>query len=360
MNNTTFKKYFLPSLLLISIVLVQIFAAFPAFVEKYYSNFLFQYISKGLRLIFGKLPFSFGDVLYISIILYLIYYFVISILRKKKWTIKQSLLNILSVLGVFYFLFNFLWALNYHRQPITERLNFSTEYTSDELLAFTKILIEKTNQLQEEITSDKDEIVVIPYSTSEIYKLNLAGYKNLEKENSEFAYSTISVKNSIFSIPLSYMGFAGYLNPFTNEAQVNSEMPKYSIASTASHEMAHQIGIASESEANFVGFLATIHNPDLHIKYSGYTMALRYCLGALKFQNEQEFQKIFKTINPGILKNFQESEDFWNYYSGKTDKFFSVFYDNFLKANKQEDGLEGYSKFVDLLIGYYKINELPQ
>ena len=359
MNHTTFKKYFLPSLLLISIVAVQILSSFPEFIERYYSNFLFQFISKGLRLTFGRLPFSFGDVLYISIILYLIYHLGISIIRKKEWTLKRSLLNILSVLGVFYFLFNFLWALNYHRQPITERLNFSTDYTSEELLAFTTILIQKTNQLQVKITSDKDKIVVIPYSTSEMYKLNLAGYKNLEKENSEFAYSTISVKNSIFSVPLSYMGFAGYLNPFTNEAQVNSEMPKYSIPATASHEMAHQIGIASESEANFVGYLSTVQNPDLFIKYSGYTMALRYCLGALKFQDEQEFQKTFKTINPGILKNFQESEDFWKYYSGKTDKFFSIFYDNFLKANKQEDGLEGYSKFVDLLVGYYKTTDLP-
>ncbi len=359
MTNTTFKKYFLPSLLLISIVLVQILSAFPAFIEKYYSNFLFQNISKVLRFGFGFLPFSFGDVFYISVILYLIYYLVISIIRKKKWTIKQSILNVLSVLGVFYFLFNFLWALNYHRQPITERLHFSTEYTSDELLQFTKILIQKTNQLQEEITSNKNEIVVVHFTTSDMYQLNLAGYKNLEKENSEFAYSTISVKNSIFSIPLSYMGFAGYLNPFTNEAQVNSEMPKYSIAATASHEMAHQIGIASESEANFVGFLSTIHNPDLFIKYSGYTMALRYCLSALRMQNEQEFQNTLKTINPGILKNFQESDDFWKYYSGKTDKFFSIFYDNFLKANKQQDGLEGYSKFVDLLVGYYKTTDLP-
>lgn len=359
MNNTTFKKYFLPALLLISIVAVQIFAAFPALVEKYYSNFLFQYISKGLRLIFGRLPFSFGDVLYISLIFYLIYYLVISIIRKKKWTLKRSLLNILSVLGVFYFLFNFLWALNYHRQPITERLNFTTEYTSAELLEFTKELILKTNHLQQEITSNKDSIVKMPYTTLEIYKLNLAGYKNLEKENSEFAYSIISVKNSIFSIPLSYMGFAGYLNPFTNEAQVNSEMPKYSVLATASHEMAHQIGIASESEANFVGFLSTVHNPDLYIKYSGYTMALRYCLSALRMQDQQEFEAILKTINPGILKNFQQSEDFWRYYSGKADKFFSIFYDNFLKANKQEDGLEGYSKFVDLLVGYYKTTDLP-
>ncbi|HEU4496459.1 MAG TPA: DUF3810 family protein, partial [Flavobacterium sp.] len=34
--------------------------------------------------------------------------------------------------------------------------------------------------------------------------------------------------------------------------------------------------------------------------------------------------------------------------------FFHYFYDTFLKANQQKDGLEGYSKFVGLLMGYYK------
>ncbi len=52
------------------------------------------------------------------------------------------------------------------------------------------------------------------------------------------------------------MGFAGYLNPITNEAQVNALIPKNNYPATICHEIAHQVGIASESEANFVGYLA--------------------------------------------------------------------------------------------------------
>jgi hypothetical protein len=41
------------------------------------------------------------------------------------------------------------------------------------------------------------------------------------------------------------------------------------LSATTCHEMAHQIGFASESECNFIGFLASVKNDDLYFKYSG-------------------------------------------------------------------------------------------
>jgi hypothetical protein len=150
------------------------------------------------------------------------------------------------------------------------------------------------------------------------------------------------------------MGFGGYLNPFTNEAQVNDKMPMYNFPTTVCHEMAHQLGYASESEANFIGFLASIKNENLYFQYSGYSYALRYCLGNWRIRDEKVFEDLLKTIHPGILKNYQESEDFWKQYETFIEKGFQDFYDNFLKFNQQKDGLGGYSKFVDLMVNYYK------
>ena len=56
------------------------------------------------------------------------------------------------------------------------------------------------------------------------------------------------------------MGFSGYINPFTLEAQINMKIPKLNYITTASHEMAHQLGISNESEANFVAFISSINN----------------------------------------------------------------------------------------------------
>jgi hypothetical protein len=67
-----------------------------------------------------------------------------------------------------------------------------------------------------------------------------------------------------------YVGFTGYYNPFTGEAQVNTTVPKFLQPFTASHEVAHQLGYAKEMEANFVGYLAASHSTDTLFRYSVY------------------------------------------------------------------------------------------
>ena len=154
---------------------------------------------------------------------------------------------------MFYFLFHFLWAMNYYRQPLFEKMNIKREYSDADLLAFTKKLIAKTNAIQSQITKNDNLKVVFPYSQEQVFQMNLNGYKNFQRI-SFFTYTNLSIKKSLFSLPLTYMGFGGYLNPFTNEAQVNYLGPMYSFPMTTNHEMAHQMGYASESECNFIGF----------------------------------------------------------------------------------------------------------
>ena len=154
------------------------------------------------------------------------------------------------------------------------------------------------------------------------------------------------------------MGFAGYLNPFTGEAQVNAMLPMYNFPTTTAHEMAHQIGYASESEANFIGFLASIKNKDPYIQYSGYSFALKYCLRNWSIIDKEQLEKLKREIHPGILKNYEEAEQFWDQYESFVETGFKIFYDHFLKWNDQKDGLESYSRFVDLMVNYYKQESL--
>ena len=264
----------------------------------------------------------------------------------------------MSFVSVFYFLFHLLWGFNYYRQPLFEKMEIQRDYTDADLLIFTKKLIAKTNAIQNQITQNDSLKIVFPYSQEQVFEMNLNGYKNLSKNYSYFSYENLSAKKSIISLPLTYMGFGGYLNPFTNEAQVNYLMPMYNSPTTSCHEMAHQMGYASESECNFIGFMASVKNDDLYFQYSGYSFALRYCLGNWQARDEKIFQQLLKTVHPGILKNYQESEDFWKQYETPIETGFHTFYDNFLKLNQQKDGMEGYSKFVNLMVNYYKEKEL--
>jgi Protein of unknown function (DUF3810) len=347
------RNYILPFFLFFQILFLKVVAYFPNWVEQFYSNSWYEYSSNFSRILLGKVPFSVGDCLYIGLIFLILKWFW-NVRKSWKYNWKTNILKITSCLSVFYFCFHLLWAFNYYRQPLFEKMKIERAYTDADLLHFTQKLIEKTNQIQLEITQKKQSRVVIPYNQNQIFEMNLNGYANLAIKYPFLLYKNQSVKKSIFSLPLTYMGFGGYLNPFTNEAQVNNLGPKYSFAMTANHEMAHQLGYASESECNFIGFLACTKNDDLYIKYSGYSLALRYCMGNWQNRNLKMAKALQKTIHPGILKNYQESQDFWKQYETPIEKGFKIFYDNFLKINQQKDGLESYSKFVDLMVNFYK------
>ena len=354
---TVQRKYILPLFLIFQILFLKIIVFFPESVERFYSNGLYVFIAKILRVALGKIPFSVGDIIYGIAIIYILY----SVWKtRKSWKLewKNNILKTLSVLSVVYFLFHFLWAMNYYRQPLFEKMKIERDYTNADLLDFTEKLIAKTNEIQIQITKNDSLKVVFPYSNDQVFKLNLNGYKNLSNQYSFFEYEHLSVKKSLFSLPLTYMGFGGYLNPFTNEAQVNSLGPKYGFPMTTNHEMAHQMGFASESECNFIGFLASVKNENLYIQYSGYSFALRYCLNNWFARDEKVYDQLLKTVHPGILKNYQENKDFWKQYDTFIDEGFRVFYDNFLKMNQQKDGMDSYSKFVNLMVNYYKDKNL--
>lgn len=342
-------KYKLVTFLFLQIITIRIIAFFPEFVEKYYSNGFYFFSSEYSRKMFGNVPFAVGDVMYgVVIVLFLVLIFK----AKRPFTWKQIIINMLSGVSVFYFLFHLFWGMNYYRVPLTEKMDLTYDYTYQDLIDFTEKLIIEANVLHVQMTGNDSLRVDNPYSNYEIFEKSLNGFNNLAQDYPEFAYTTLCVKNSLISIPLSYMGFGGYMNPFSGEAQVNALLPKYTFPTTALHEMAHQIGYASESEANFIGYLASVYNEDIYFNYSGTIFALRYCLRNIERMTPDKLEVYLAKVNYGIRLNFQQSQEFWDSYQTPIESFFEVFYDNFLKVNAQEEGLETYSKFVGLLISY--------
>ncbi len=310
-----------------------------------------------MRFFFGKIPISVGDICYLILIFFLIKW----IWNKRRtWKLewKNNLLQMTGVFSIFYFCFHFFWGINYYRIPLFEKMAISRAYTDADLLNFTRRLITKTNAIHFQITKNDTIKVIFPYTKEEVFKTNLDGYHSLAIDYPFFEYQNPSLKKSIVSLPLSYMGFGGYLNPFTNEAQVNYLIPMYNFPTTTCHEMAHQLGYASESEANFIGFLASIKNKNNYYKYSGYSFALRYCLHYWSIRDENILNQLIKTIHPGIIANYNESEKFWNQYDTFIDKGFRLFYDRFLKINQQSEGIESYSRFVDLMVNFYRDKKL--
>lgn len=345
--------YLLTALLPFQILWVQWLAKHTEWIESYYSNGVYPYISAFLRLLLGWLPFSFGDVLLLIFVLMGLR-FVYKSLKHLRTSWKFRLLQLTSFVSVMYGCFYLFWGYNYFRLPLAENLGLSQgQYTSEELLDISDILITKANQAQWAVTNDSTAVVVLPQTQKDLYNLAVEAYKDLAHTYPQLAYKFPSVKSSAMSLLQSYNGTSGYLNPLTGEAQVNDRIPLTGYPTTTCHEIAHQIGFAAENEANFVGFLAASHSKNQYFQYSAYRMALRYVIFELYKRDPDKYKTQVKKINPGILKDYNQSAEFWRQFKNPLEPVIKKGYNAYLKVNKQAKGIDSYNYVVDLLISYY-------
>ena len=348
------KHLFFAISLPIQIVLVQFLSNKTYWIEQYYSNGLYPYISKTLRVLLGWIPFSFGDFLGLILIILLLKG-VYQLVKNRFKNIINQLLKFTSALAIIYFCFYTFWGLNYFREPLAKNLNLQQAvYTTEQLTETTKKIVVELNKIHLQITNNDSIKIEVPYTQKEIYQLATNGYQNLSKKYPQLTYQNSSIKNSLVSLFQSYNGTSGYLNPITGEAQINDMIPKTGYPATTCHEMAHQIGWAAENDANFVGFLASIANDDLYFKYSGYRMAYNYCIGQVYKRDKVIAKAIAKSVNSGIYKDYRSSYQHWKQFENPIEPYFKKGYNSYLKANNQSKGIKSYSYVVDLLIAYYK------
>ena len=219
-------RLILALLLPLQLVLLQVLKNFPNFIETYYSQGLYPIISTIPRYLFGWLPFSIGDVFYLLIGILAIRWLYKN-LRRLSYEPARFFVDIFATLSIVYFVFNLLWGFNYYRVPLHQTLNIKTDYTTEQLISTTERLIAKSNEVHRELGFADSVKVEIPYTQKEIFNKSINGYKNLEEEYPHLTYTPKSIKKSGWSLGLTYMGYSGYYNPFSGEAQVNNLIKTY-------------------------------------------------------------------------------------------------------------------------------------
>ncbi len=346
------KQYQHPLFWVFTIFSFKIFSNTPHFIERIYARHIYQIIAVVNRWFASFFPFSIGDLLYFWGFAYLFYQILQLGIQIKHP--KQQLLKISTFLLKTIWIFYLSWGLNYFREPLAKSLQLSTEkYTATQLINVTDSIISRTNRLQYQLTGNDTLAVEIPYSIDNIFQKTPDGYRQIANYI-HVKYSVPCLKTSLFSKQISYMSVSGYLNPFTGEAQINKFYPKVFLPDIASHEVAHQLGFAPENEANFLGYLAAIHHPDLYFNYSGNIDALYYFLVELRRYDPKIYRAYLKKLHKGVLKNFKEAQIFHQKYRFPID--FSSTYDSYLKLNNQKSGIRSYNEMVQLVIAYESAN----
>jgi hypothetical protein len=355
------KKYFkqkrnlwIATLLLV--ILIRIFSRNPIWVERYYSSNLYIFLSKVLRILFGWIPFSLGDILY-ALAFCWIFWKIIKNIRsgfKKQLTKKQlfhKFLNFVLLLAVVYIIFYLFWGLNYDRKGIAFQLQIQPEnYDTTDLFLIENILLQKVNSSKIAVVKNRE-----PYpSTKELIRRAKKSYDEADTKFPFLKYIGISVKSSLYGTLGDYLGFTGYYNPFTGEAQINTTVPQMLRPYIATHEMAHQLGYAKENEANFVGYLAAVNSKDTLFHYSCYLDLFLYTNREIYYFDSLSANKFMEKLHPLVKADLEELRQFNLAHQSVFEPLISWMYGKYLKLNNQPKGLHSYNAVVGMLIAYYK------
>ena len=353
-------------LLLLGICLLAPF--YPQETAVYFTKGLFKYWTLALRFLMGWIPFAMGELIYIALIILLIINSIRWFNSIKKFNhLRQKIGYLLfkfSWLGLRLFVvFQLIWGLNY-LQPdpsfayqISPQTPKNAEIALEEINALAYELIQELNQTKEELNligpqkMDFNQLVF----RVELAYIREAYFKKQPR------FKNRSIKKAVFPTWGDYIGYLAFYQPLTGEAIIRADLPLWTQPYTIAHEMAHQMGYASETEANFIAYVAAVESGDPILRYSMLLQMFTYAqdaqlllLAGTKGYDSWKAQiaKNKALLSPAVLKDRLAIRAFFSSRAGKQIEASTQLYDQFLKWNQQAAGLASYADVLKWVRAY--------
>ena len=349
-------RFWLVMLLPLSVILRFLFGSFRQLADFYCDN-IYRYVSVAFNFLSGLVPFSVAEIILLCVIpLFLIYviWVTVKIVKRKgkrPKTFLNAVLNVVCLVSVVFFLFNTNCGFNYMRSDFESLSGLETAPVSVDRLYDTCVyLAENAAVCGKNVKRDGNNVMKLSGNT----RAAAAEAVNSLHSKYDFIYDGYGMpKNVMLSRGMSFLEITGVYFPFTFEANVNNDVPDYSVPSTMCHELSHVRGFMREEEANFVSFLACIMSENDDFKYSGYMMALTYAGNALYSADKEKYSELVRNFYTEEMNaDIRASAEYWEQFETPAAEAATKINDRYLKSNSQNDGVKSYGKMTDLVIAY--------
>lgn len=347
----------------------------PTLTEYAFSRGIYKWISRAVSFVSGIFPFSLMELEVIVIPvsgIILLFRFFVKVLGKffhksgdTGYTFALGILNLVCTLGIVFFLYLVMGGLNYYRVSFTEYSGLEIKESSvEELYNLCVDLANQASDIRSELhdmesMEDENGVLQLKNGDWKTFSGNMQdAFLKLSEEYPVLSGYYPSLKPVFFSKFMSRMEITGIFWPFTMEANVNIDASDYSLPATMGHELAHLRGFMREDEANFIGYLVCKASDKPEYQYSGIMLALTYAANQLYRQDASLYQSLLKHYNTQMLADLRNEYYYWKQFEDTVISTVSnTVNDNYLKANKQSDGVKSYGKMVDLLLAEYRKNQ---
>ena len=352
-------RHVLLALGILSILSFFSFRNIPAFAEAFCVGIMYPAL-RSLGEMCNIVSFSVSEVLIFlffgGILAYTIYNICVIIRKNKKIEIfYKMILTYLMCFSLVYAGYCMLWGMGYYAPDFKAQSGIQTRpISAEELCAVTEYFAQLSAEYSDKIV--RDENGFFAEDMERIFDLSPSLFDGVCADYPFLDGAPLRAKPFVFSKFLSYIGFTGFIFPFTGETNLNIDCPASSIPATIAHEIAHQRGVSAEDEANFVAVFACLQSSDDAYIYSGALMAYSYLSSALYKADYDAWLSIYSALPEDIKAELRRRSDYWAQFETPVSSVSESIYTSFLHSNGQELGMKSYGACVDLLVAHY----LPQ
>ena len=317
-----------------------------------------QALKDGYAGLWYLFPFSVVEWFYVAFILGMGVWLAVLFHRLRTWKGRRAdgaygcLVGMaclgLTALG----LYCLLWGVNYYADGFQEKSGiYARPVSAEELDRVTGLFVQGLRDTADQVERGGEGLFAVP--RDDIFDGSTSVYDNLSREFPFLERRDRVPKRMVFSRLFSAMNFTGFYSPYTGESNLNVDSPACLLPANIAHELAHQRGIASEQECNFLAIAAATSSDSPVYRYSGYLMGYIHLSNALYRADPERWAQRREQLPETVLADLRFHSDYWSQFRGLTASVSRSIYDSALKSYGQADGIQSYGTVVDLLTAYY-------
>lgn len=336
-------------------LLVAAFRPGPPTVEDVYGRRLYPIIQANLTTLSNQSPIALIDIGLVIASGIVMAIWIVSLKRAKRKRLRgigNALVSTVTLAAVVYLWFLVTWGFNYARQPLEARLPYdASRITPAAVRSLAEFAIAEANRTHAAAhAAGFPAIDAMPPSL-------ITAIQEVERELGR-PRTTVMAKprTSILSPFFRASSVSGMCDPFFLETLLNPDLTGPERPIVLAHEWAHLSGYAPEDEASFVGLLAALRAGPA----AEYSAWLDLAMTAADQLQPVTQQLIFKDLDEGPRRDRIE---IYRRVMGSrietVDRVAWATYDRALRSQGVEEGVQSYSRVIELVLGTNKLAVRP-
>jgi hypothetical protein len=316
----------------------------PEWVEQGYSTSFYRVLQPWLTTLSNAVPFALLDALILVTVGALIGLLAMD-LRRSSWLRAGARLALRAAVtgAVLYLAFLVSWGFNYRRVKLADRLQMDdAAVAADHASVLAATTINELNRLH-------DLAHAHGWAPAGAIDRELADGFARTVRDIGLSYTPLVArpKTTLLNLYFERAGVEGMTDPYFLETFVLSGLLPFERPFVVAHEWSHLAGFADESEANFIGWLTTLHG-SVADQYSGWLFLYSELSRAVGRSGRSQLP----ALGPGPRADLNAVA---NRYERQVDRRVAAagwrVYDSYLKANRIPAGTASYDEVVRLVLG---------